>query len=84
MLGTYKNRNAINFTNNTTSSEDFDDIYNVLLGFISENKEYLIHTSKSGSISILDPTAMRYYAINFISNTVVLHEENFYLYMYLN
>ena len=46
VLGTFKKWKTTNFTNKTTSKEDFDDINKVVPDVISENMASLAHTGK--------------------------------------
>ena len=46
VLGTFNNWNTIQFTNNCTSSEEFDEIHKVFRDNIIENMESLVHYGK--------------------------------------
>ena len=58
MLGSFKNWNIIQFTNNTTSSERFDEVHTVVLDVISENMASLVNLGKYGTINAADPTTI--------------------------
>ena len=60
MLVTFNNWNIINFTNKTTSSEDLDDIHNVVLDDIRDNMASLMQPGKYGAINTDDPKTVGY------------------------
>ena len=45
VLGSFNNCNINQFTNKTTSSEDFDEVHKVLIGGISDNMAFIVYSS---------------------------------------
>ena len=70
VLGFFNNQNIIQFTNKTTSSEDFDELHKVVLDGISDNMASIVQLGKYGSINALYPTKMNYYVINIYLNHI--------------
>ena len=50
----FNNWNIIQFTNKTTSSEDFDSLHKVVLDYISDNMDSLVQLGKYGDINAAD------------------------------
>ena len=63
VLGFFNNWNIIQYTNNTKSSEDFDEMNKVLLDGIRNNMAYLVWLGKYGAINAANPTKTGYYMI---------------------
>ena len=55
----FNNWNIIQFTNKTTSSEDFDSVHKVVIDIISGNKASLVQLRKYGAVNVQDPTHNR-------------------------
>ena len=72
--GIYNTCNIMNFTNKTTSSEDFNDNYKVVFDGISENMDLLVHTGKYGVINTTDLKKMGYYVENYLYGALILQE----------
>ena len=72
MVGSFNNWNIIQLNNITTSSEDFDVVYKVVLDGISENMASLVQLGKFSAINEADPTTMIYYVINILSEPYTL------------
>ena len=51
VLGAFNNYNIIQFSSNSTSSETFDEIYQVIIDGISDNMSSLVESGKYGSIN---------------------------------
>ena len=66
VLGYFNNWNIIQFTNKTTTNEDFDAVHKVLLDSISDNMSALVQNVKYGAINIADPTTMVNYAVKLL------------------
>ena len=75
MLGSFNNWNTIPFTKNTTSSEDFDEVRNVVIYGISYNMDSLAQLVKYGDMNAADSTEMTYYVIKFLSEPYTLQED---------
>ena len=67
MLRSFNNCNIIQFTNKITSSEDSNEVHNVVIDRISENMDSLAQLGKYGAIKEEDPTTMVYYIIKCLS-----------------
>ena len=74
VLGSLNIRNIVNFTNRTTSSDDFDAVHKVVIDDISDNLVSLVQLGKYGAINASDPTTMGYYVINYLSEPYTLQE----------
>ena len=68
MLGSFNNWNIIQFTNKTTTLEEFDAVHKVLLDGIGDNMSALFQNGKYGVINNADPTIMGYYVVKFLSD----------------
>ena len=67
VLGSFNNRNIVQFTNKTTSSEELYAVHKVVLGGISDNMASLVKLVEYGDINTVDPTTMGYYVIKYLS-----------------
>ena len=63
VLDSFNNWNIIQFTNKTTSSEEFYAVHKVFLDGISDNIAYLVQIGKYGVINATDTSTMGYYVI---------------------
>ena len=72
MVGALSNCNIIQFTNKTATSDDFVDIYKVVLDDISDNMKSLVYSGKYGSINTSDPTTMGYYMMKYVLDAFTL------------
>ena len=72
MFGSFNSWKIIHFSHKATSSEDIDNINQVVLNFISENMALLVQTGQYGSISRTYMTIMVYYVIQFFSEAYTL------------
>ena len=75
MLGSLNNWNIIQFTNKTTTNEDFYAVHKVVLDGISDNMSALVQNGKYGAINTTDPTKMGYYVVKLSSETYKLQDE---------
>ena len=64
VLGYFNNWNIINFNNETTCSEEFDEIHQVVLYGISANMESLLNNGKYSAINAAYTTYMAYYVMS--------------------
>ena len=65
LLGEFKNRNIIEFSSKSTSSETFDAIYKVVLDNISDNLASLFESVKYRAINTTDTSTNIFYVIMF-------------------
>ena len=63
VLGSFDNWNIVQFTNKTTSSEEFDELHKVVIDGISETMASLVQLGNSSAINETDPTIIGYYMI---------------------
>ena len=75
VLCSFNNCNIVQFTNKTTSIEDFGAVYKVVCDGIIENMASLVQLGKYGAINAEDPTTMYYYVINYLSEPCTLQED---------
>ena len=61
-------------SNNSTLSDAFDEIHQVVLDGISDNMALLVESGKYGSINTTDTKTNGFYAIIFISESYTLHD----------
>ena len=62
----------ITFPHEATSSEDFENIHQVLLDGIGDNVSFLVQYGKYGAMSTTDTTNMGYFDIKFVSDAYTL------------
>ena len=74
MLGSFNNCNIIQFTNEKTSSEDFDTVHKLGIGVISENMASLVQLGKYGAINASYPISMGYYVIKYLYEPYTIQE----------
>ena len=74
LLFFFNNWNIVQFTNKTTSSEDFYAVHKVVIDDISDNLVSLVQLGKYGAINASDPNTMGYYVINYLSESYTLQE----------
>ena len=60
----------------STSSETFDEIYQVVLGKISDNMASLVESGKYGAINTTDTTTNGFYVIMFTSEYYTLQKKH--------
>ena len=65
----------IQFTNKTTTNEDFYAAHKVVLYSISDNMYVLAQNGKYGAINTADPTTMVYYGFKLLSEPYTLQYE---------
>ena len=58
VLGSFKNWNVITLSQKSTTSEDFEEIHQVVFDGISDNMDSLVQYSKYGSINTTDASTM--------------------------
>ena len=63
MLGSLNDWNIIQFSNKTTSSEEFDEVHKVAPDVISDNMSSFVHTGKYGAINASDTTMLGYHVV---------------------
>ena len=66
MLGYFNNWNIIKLSHKATTSEAFEDIYQVSLDGISDNMASLVQPGKYGATDTTDTPKMGYYVIKFV------------------
>ena len=66
MFVSFNKWKIIQFTNKTTTNEDFDAVHKVLLDGISDNMSAIVHDEKYGAINTTYPTTMGYYVVKFL------------------
>ena len=67
VLGYFNNWNIIQFSQNSTPSDAFDEIHQVVIHRISDNMALLVESGKYGSINTTDTTINGFYVIMFTS-----------------
>ena len=72
VFSTFNNRNMIQLTNKTTSSDNFDDICKVFLDVISDNVESLVLYRNNCDINTYNTTKMGYYIVKYMSDAFTL------------
>ena len=65
-MGPYNNWTIIELTPKSLSSEDFDEIHQVVLDGISENVASLVQSGMYGAINTAENTSNGLYVIQFI------------------
>ena len=75
VLGSFNDWNIIQFNNKTTSSEEFYEVHKIVLDGQNANMASLVQTRKYGAINAEDPTALRYYVMNYVSDNFALQED---------
>ena len=74
VLGLFKNWNIATLSYKSTTSEAFEEIYQVLLDDIINNMALLVQYGKYGSMKTTYSTTMVYYVIKFVSEAYTLQE----------
>ena len=69
VLGSFKNCNIIQLSQNSAPSEAFDEMHQVVLDGISDNMASLFESVKYGDISTTDTTTNGFYVIMFTSES---------------
>ena len=72
VLGSFKNWNIIQLSPNSTSSDTFDEIHQVVLDGISDNMASLFESVTYGSINTTDTSTNGFYVIMFTSGAYIL------------
>ena len=67
MLGFFNDWKIIQFTNKTTTNEDFDAVHKVVLDGISDNMSALFQNGRYDTINNTDPTTMGSYVVKLFS-----------------
>ena len=67
VLGAFNNRNIIQFSSKSTSSDTFDEINQVVLDGISDNMSSLVESGTYGAINTTDTSTNGFYVIMFTS-----------------
>ena len=75
VLGSFKNWNIIQFSHKSTPYDSFDEIHQVVLDGISDNKSSLFESGKYGSIYTTDTTTNEFYVIIFISEAYKVQDK---------
>ena len=75
MLGYFNNWAILKLSHESTSSEEIDKIYQVVLDAISDNMAALVQTGQYGAINTIDTATMGYYVIGFMWEPYNLQEE---------
>ena len=74
VLGTFNNWNIIQLSSNSTSSNKFDEIRQVVLDSISDNMASLVKSGTYGAIKTTDTSTNGFYVIMFTSGAYILQE----------
>ena len=74
VLGSFNNCNSIPFSQNSTPSDTFDEIHQVVLDGIRDNMASLVEPGKYGAINTTDTTTNIFYVIMFTSEAYTLQE----------
>ena len=74
VLGAFNNWNIIQLSSNSTSSDTFDEIHQVVLESISDNMASLVELGKYGAINTTDTSTNGFYVIMFKTGTYTLQE----------
>ena len=74
VLGAFNNWNIIQLSSNSTSSDTFDEIHQVVLDGISDNMASLVESVKYGSINTPDTSTNGFYVIMFKTGAYTLQE----------
>ena len=69
VLGSLNIRNIVNFTNRTTSSDDFDAVHKVVIEDICGNMASLVQLGKYVAINAYDKSTMVYYVLKYLTET---------------
>ena len=72
VLGSFNKWNIITFSQKTTTSETFEDIYQVVFNGIIDNMDSLVQYCKYGSINTTYTSTIGYYIIDFVSEEYTL------------
>ena len=72
VLGSFNNCNIILLSEKLTPSDTFDEVYQVVLGVISDNMASLFESVKYGSRNTTDTTTNGFYVIIFTSEAYIL------------
>ena len=74
VLGEFNNCNIIELSSNSTSSETFDEIHQVVLDGISDDMASLVESGKYRAINTTDTSTYKFYVIMFTSGAYTLQE----------
>ena len=74
VLGSFNNWNIIKLSQKSTSSEIFDEIYQVVIDGISDNMASLVKSGKYVAINTTDTTTNVFYVIVFTSKAYTLQD----------
>ena len=72
VLGAFNNWNIIELSSESTSSETFDEIHQVVLDGISDNMESLVESGKYEAMNTTDTSTKGFYVIMFTSGAYTL------------
>ena len=75
ILGVFNNWNIIIFSNINTTSEDFEEIHQVILDGISDTMASLVQSGKHDATKTTYSTVMGYYVVNYVSYAYILQED---------
>ena len=68
----FKKWNIITLSHKATTSEAFEDIFQVILDGISENMASLVQSGKYSAINTTGKSTMGYYVVKFVSEAYTL------------
>ena len=74
VLGAFNNFNIIQFSSKSTSSDTFDEIYQVVLDRISDNIAPLVESGTYGAINTIETSTNGFYGIMFTSGAYTIQE----------
>ena len=72
VVGSFNNWKIVQFTNKTTTNEDFNALHKVVVYGISDNMSSLVQNRKYDAINIVNPTTIGYYVVKLLSKTYML------------
>ena len=75
MLDSFKNWNIFHFTNKTTCSDVFYEVYHFLLDGITVNMTSLVQNGWYGLINAAYTTTLGYYVVKYISENFTLQDD---------
>ena len=74
VLGSFNNVNTIQLSHNSTPSDAFNEIHQVVLDGISDNMALLVASGKYGAINTTETTTNGFYVIMFTSEAYTLQD----------
>ena len=75
LLGSLNNQNIIHFTNENISSEELDEVHQVVLDRISDNMASFVQKGGCGTINEIYETTLGYYVLKYFSESYTLQND---------